>query len=79
MTQTANFVTIEELATHFALSLSTIRKWIASGAIPRKTYIKVGRTYRFKLAEVEAALLEKSMKAGANSAQMEFDFTGDDE
>ncbi len=53
----AAFVPIENVAKHFSVSVSTIRAWLRNGKIPTDTYIKVGPTYRFKLPEVEAALL----------------------
>jgi len=49
--------TIEELAKHFRVSVSTTRAWLRNGHVPQNTYIKVGNTYRFKVAAVEAAML----------------------
>jgi len=51
------FVPIENVAKHFSVSISTVRAWLRNNKIPTDTYIKVGPTYRFKLPEVEAALL----------------------
>jgi uncharacterized protein YjcR len=53
------FVPIENVAKHFAVSISTVRAWIRTDKIPSDTYIKVGSTYRFKLPELEAELLGK--------------------
>ena len=53
---------IVETAEHFRVSDSTLRKWIKSGTIPSDTYIKVGGTYRFDLARVEDALLERDVQ-----------------
>ena len=50
------FVLIEDVATHFAVSISTVRTWVRQNNIPKDTYIKVGHTYRFHLANVVAAL-----------------------
>ena len=50
------FSTIDEVAKHFAVSVSTIRTWIAQGNIPPSTYIKVGVTYRFRIPMIEEAL-----------------------
>jgi excisionase family DNA binding protein len=51
------FVPIENVAKHFSVSISTVRAWLRNNKIPTDTYIKVGPTYRFKLPEVEAALM----------------------
>lgn len=64
------FVQVEDLAKHFVVSLSTIRKWLHSGAIPKDTYIKIGSTYRFDLPKVVAALTA----APKDPEQLEFDF-----
>ena len=50
------YVGINVVVDYFQVSLSTVRKWIYSGAIPDSTYIRVSGTYRFRLPEVEAAL-----------------------
>lgn len=50
------FVTIENLAQYFCVSVSTIRAWVRQGYIPETTYIKLGNTYRFKRDEVAEAL-----------------------
>lgn len=56
MTNTEPFVAIEDLANHFAVSISTIRSWVRQGHIPKDTYIKIGNTYRFDKGRVSAAL-----------------------
>jgi len=50
------FVAIEDLAKHFAVSISTIRSWVRQGHIPKDTYIKIGNTYRFDKNRVSDAL-----------------------
>ncbi len=50
------FVPIEDLSKHFSVSVSTIRAWVRQGHIPKNTYIKVGNTYRFSVADVSSAL-----------------------
>lgn len=50
------FVPIEELAKHFAVSVSTVRAWIRQGHIPKHAYLKIGNTYRFQVSKVVAAL-----------------------
>tara|TARA_B110000914_G_C15469154_1_gene449778 strand:- start:335 stop:595 length:261 start_codon:yes stop_codon:yes gene_type:complete len=51
------FVPIEKVAKHFSVSLSTIRAWVRQDKIPPNTYVKVGTTYRFNIADVENALV----------------------
>ena len=41
MTNNEPFVAIEDLANHFAVSVSTIRSWVRQGHIPKNTYIKI--------------------------------------
>jgi excisionase family DNA binding protein len=48
-----SYVSIGDLAKHFAVSISTVRVWIRTNRIPA---FKLGGVYRFKLSEVEAAL-----------------------
>jgi len=50
------YSTIEEVAKHFTVSISTIRSWIRNGDIPKTTYIKVGNTYRFRIPMIDEAL-----------------------
>jgi excisionase family DNA binding protein len=48
------FVPIEVVAKHFTVSVSTVRAWIRQNLIPS---LKIGGVYRFKISEVEAALV----------------------
>lgn len=57
--------TINEVATHFSISLSTARSWIRKGHIPRDAYLKAGTTYRFSLDLITQALLEDKDKQDA--------------
>ena len=57
------FVPIEDLAKHFAVSISTIRAWVRQGHIPKSTYIKIGNTYRFNKTSVTEALTGKAIEA----------------
>ena len=50
------YVTIDKLAEHFGLAVTTLQKWVKTGNIPRGTYVKAGQTYRFNLRAVEHAL-----------------------
>ena len=63
MTDTNEFVSIEDVAKHFTVSVSTARAWVRQGAIPTNTYVKIGKTYRFKLDAVVEALLDDGGKA----------------
>lgn len=54
---TEPYVEIEKVAEHYKVSLSTIRAWIRNGQIPQDgCYIKIGKTYRFKLSEVDRSV-----------------------
>jgi hypothetical protein len=46
------YVPIEAIAEKFSVSKMTIRKWVKSGAISEKSFIKVGNTYRFMMSSV---------------------------
>jgi excisionase family DNA binding protein len=48
-----SFVPIEDVAKHFAVSVSTVRAWIRQDLIPS---LKIGGVYRFKISEVEVAI-----------------------
>lgn len=50
------YVTIDQVAQHFLVSISTIRAWVRTGVIPKTHYLKVGNTFRFRLPEVDAAV-----------------------
>lgn len=56
----AEYATIQEVAEHFKVSVSTVRNWIRANTITPSTYIKIRDTYRFNLDLVEAALLHAS-------------------
>ena len=56
----AEYATIQEVAEHFKVSVSTVRNWIRANTITPSTYIKIRDTYRFNLDLVEAALLRAS-------------------
>lgn len=57
--------TIQELAQHLNVSVSTARRWVRQGVIPDDTYLKVSRTYRFDLERVDRALLPDDHKTTA--------------
>ena len=53
---TTPYVNINKVAEYYQVSVSTVRKWMRMGKIPPSTYIGISGTYRFRLADVEAAL-----------------------
>jgi len=48
-----NYVTISDVADYYMVSVSTVRAWVRDNKIP---YLQVGKTYRFKLEEIDASL-----------------------
>jgi excisionase family DNA binding protein len=81
---TEPFVQIEDLAKHFAVSISTIRAWVRQGHIPKSTYIKIGNTYRFNKNAVSDALTKAMLDVDEASAdevkddrQLEMNFDAD--
>lgn len=56
------YVDINKVAEYFGISISTTRKWLREGHIPRDTYIKVGDTYRFNIDAIEKALTKRDDK-----------------
>jgi len=84
------FVPIEDVAKHFAVSVSTVRSWIRQDLIPA---LKLGGVYRFKISEVEEALRKLSggqlvkeeadgsltVQADPNDSQMVLNFNPDED
>ena len=56
------YVTLEELAEHVGVKVSTVRQWVKRGFVPRSTYIKAGNTYRFCVEDVVIALRKEEPK-----------------
>jgi len=77
MTTTPKYVTTAEAASHFNVSPATISMMVKSGDIPTGTYLRLGRVFRFDLARVEAALLDKMVHVSHDARQLEFDFDQD--
>ena len=50
------FVPIEDVAKHFSVSISTVRAWVRQKHIPEDAYFKIGKTYRFRVGDVDDAL-----------------------
>ena len=66
-------VPIEDVARHFSVSLSTVRKWIRDGLIPDNMYVKVGHTQRFALERVADALMRYDEKKKPESLDLDDD------
>lgn len=49
------YVDIEEVAKHFSVCVSTVRKWVRHEMIP---VLRLDKVSRFKISEVEKALRE---------------------
>tara|TARA_R100001369_G_scaffold32931_1_gene57967 strand:- start:2414 stop:2710 length:297 start_codon:yes stop_codon:yes gene_type:complete len=72
MKKNEKFVPMEELAEHFAVSVSTIRSWIRKGHIPSHAFVKAGPTYRFKISDVtDALMVRKPIKTVGCGVQKE--------
>jgi excisionase family DNA binding protein len=61
------FVSIDDIAKHFSVSVSTVRAWIRQKHIPEDTYVKIGKTYRFRVGDVTTALTKVSSKRSAET------------
>lgn len=80
----SQYVTVNEVADHFNVSTSSVRIWLTEGKLPRNGFIKVGRTYRFKIDVIEQHLLSMDLDSDDTTeedadapTQIEMDF-GDD-
>lgn len=73
------YARIDVIAKYFDVSTASIRSWVKDGTIPSDCYIKFGRTYRFLLPQVEAALLNKDRgdTEVTGSGQLNLDFGED--
>ena len=76
MSDQEQFVNIDDVEKHFAVSVSTVRKWLRDGLIPKATFIKIGNTYRFKLGAVEDALTRSNVDTDSPE-QLELDLDQD--
>ena len=55
----ARYYTIEQVAVHYQVSISTVRVWIRQKLVPA---LKVGSMYRLKITELDAAFKELAEK-----------------
>ena len=86
-------VPIEDVAKHFAVSVSTIRAWLRQGLIPQDSYVKISGTYRFSIPRMLNGLLNEpkddvqpapttdtsALEAEKAPVQLELDFTNPDQ
>lgn len=73
------YITIEDVAKHYSVSVSTVRVWMRNDIIPT---LKVANVYRFKLSAVDAALKAYSenkdkQEQQKDPRQLELDFNPD--
>jgi excisionase family DNA binding protein len=54
------YISITDVAKYYSVSVSTVRTWIRSGVLSTNDFLKLGNTYRFRIADVDAALRRKS-------------------
>lgn len=57
------YVSIDEVAKYYSVSVSTVRAWIRTNKLSAGDFLKLGNTYRFKIADVDAALRRVSVEA----------------
>jgi hypothetical protein len=65
------YITIEDLAKHLAVSVSTISTWLKSGYFSKKAFFLVDTVYRFKLEVVLEELHSNSFAKIKNSSSTE--------
>ena len=63
------YVGINEIAKYFKVSVSTVRSWVRRGMLPNNTFLKIGKTYRFRKQGVEAALHKQQLDEAAAATQ----------
>lgn len=63
----SDLVRVEEVADALGVKPTTIQGWVRNGDIPRNTYIKAGKTYRFDLKAVLSALREEAPKESGDT------------
>lgn len=63
----SDLVRVEEVAETLGVKPTTVQDWVRKGNIPRNTYLKVGKTYRFDLKAVIAALRASNTDDSAES------------
>jgi len=66
----SDLVRVEEVANTLGVKPTTVQEWVRNGSIPKHTYLKVGKTYRFDIKAVIKALragTEKTEDGGVNN------------
>ena len=56
MIEGSDLVRVEEVANTLGVKPTTVQEWVRNGNIPKHTYLKVGKTYRFDLKALINAL-----------------------
>ena len=65
------YVTLEDAAKHFSVSISTLRKWWQNGYIPEESYIRIDNVLRFKVSGVAAALVRVNIEESKTDLGMD--------
>jgi hypothetical protein len=79
---TARFVSIDELAKTFDVSIPTVRSWVRLGHIPDHTYVKIAKTYRFDIEKLKELWFNASKATNpivepANTKQLQLELVVD--
>jgi len=62
------YSTIEQVAAHYQVSISTVRAWIRRKIVPA---IKVGGLYRLRFSELDAAFKQRTEESPAPAQTIE--------
>ncbi len=54
-----DYITAEEISTRLRVDITTVRRWLAAGAIPS---IRVGRQYRVEQLDYDQFVAERRVK-----------------
>lgn len=72
------FLSLQELSDLLNVNKRTVRQWIMKGYIPKHSYIKADKTFRFDQAKVLAALMRHNLDNEGNTPeQLELDLDSD--
>jgi excisionase family DNA binding protein len=74
---TDQYVSIDDVAKYYIVSISTVRTWIRTNKLTPNDFLKLGNTYRFKIADVDAALRRKSADEAPAPAEAPAEATAD--
>ncbi len=82
---TQQYVGIDEVAKYYSVSVSTVRGWVKKKIIPPECILKISKTYRFRLADLDVALRSAAAgtpatkEAAKTPVQLELDFNPDED